>query len=143
MLKFLFISLYVFTASKYENKGSIPVLVNDSASFSILYVFEGSDWCANCRRLEKNILTDTAFLALLDSNKVLIERLDFPQRKKLARETVSYNQSMSEKLGFNGDFPTLVIYSRKSQKYTTLRYTNQDTAEFSTVLLGELKKLNE
>jgi hypothetical protein len=143
MLKILLISLYVLTSSKHENKNGITVYANDSSSFSVLYVFEGSDWCTNCRRLEKNILSDTAFLALLDSNRVLIERLDFPQRKKLSRETVSYNQYMSEKLGFNGDFPTLVIYSRKSQKYATLRYSNEDTTEFSRALLGELKKLNE
>jgi thioredoxin-related protein len=143
MLKVLFISLYALASSTYKIQDSITAHKIDSAGLSILYVFEGSDWCANCRRLEKSILSDSDFLALLDSNQVLIERLDFPQRKKLAKETVEYNQDMSEKLGFKGDFPTLVIYSRKSQKYTTLHYTNQDTAEFSAILLGELKKLNE
>jgi thiol-disulfide isomerase/thioredoxin len=142
MFNAFLISLFSFTFSISPDKVQ-AVETSDTVKPAILYVFAGSDWCVNCRRLEKNVLSDSAFLSFLDSGNIKIEILDFPQRQKLSPEQVIYNQAMSEKLGFSGDFPTIVIYSTGNDKFKTLYYRNEDPSEFSGMLLKELSKLNE
>jgi hypothetical protein len=144
MFNVLLAFLFTLTTSYEGSSAAEPAGYNDSqVKQSVLYVFAGSDWCANCRRLETKVLSDSTFLSALDSGLVRIEILDFPQRKKQSPETISYNRSMSEKLGFNGDFPTIVIYSGIRDKYSTLTYKNEDPSEFSRIVLNELSKLNE
>ncbi len=144
MLNVLLIFFSVIASSPRENE--VPSLGSSMDSIrnqSVLYVFAGSDWCVNCMLLEKKVLSDSVFLSALDSGRIRMEILDFPQRKKLSPEIISYNQSMSEKLGFSGDFPTIVIYSVQNNKYSTLWYKNEDPYEFSRMLFNELNKLNE
>ncbi len=144
MFNALFILLCSLSTFNGGNAGTmVPVPGDSIRNESVLYVFAGSDWCVKCRRLEENVLSDSVFLSALDSGRVRIEILDFPQRKILSPETVSYNQSMSEKLGFSGDFPTIVIYSARNNKYSTILYKNEDPAQFSLILFNELNKLNE
>jgi thiol-disulfide isomerase/thioredoxin len=122
---------------------------HDSIQEAVLYIFTGSDWCANCRRLEKNVLSDSVFIKAMDSAHVRIEIIDFPQRKKQSPETIAYNSSKSEQLGFNGNFPTLKLsffrYSGRTPASTTVTfiYKKQDARELSGIILQELKQLNE
>lgn len=46
---------------------------------AVLLYFSGSDWCANCRRFEKNILEDTLFLTY-SAKKLVILQADFPEK---------------------------------------------------------------
>jgi len=144
MLK-LFLMSFLFTHSVFcENTPKEIEKKKEALNHPfVLYVFAGSDWCANCRRLEANVLSDSAFLFKLDSMQVRLEILDFPQRKKLSSEIVAYNQSMSEKLGFNGDFPSLMLYSTQKDKSNILLYKNENAAEFYQMVCHELMRLNE
>ena len=62
-----------------------------------LVVFEGSDWCNNCIRFEKKVLSNKSFIHFTDVKKIEIERIDFPQRKKLDKEIKDYNRSNIDK----------------------------------------------
>ena len=50
-----------------------------------LLVFEGSDWCANCRRLNKKVLSTSEIQNFLDKKSIALQKVDFPQRKKTSR----------------------------------------------------------
>ena len=115
---------------------------NPELSNSTLYIFTGSDWCANCRRLEKNILSDSLFLKTIESNNIEIEIIDFPQRKKLSPEVIKRNESIAEIYNFQGVFPTLVL-SQTKDNFEVLKYKNQAVAEFSELVVEKLKDLNE
>lgn len=117
---------------------------NQSDSSLTLYVFTGSDWCANCRRFDKKVLHDSAFIKAMKGRNIRIEIIDFPQRKKLSDETVAHNQAISEKLGFRNIFPTIVLYSSSGNgKQRILYYRNEAGTEFGTMVLNELVHLNE
>ncbi len=59
-----------------------------------LYIFTGSDWCPNCKALDKNVLSDTAFIRAMADNKVSIEIVDFPQRNKITPEQRKHNEAI-------------------------------------------------
>ena len=90
-----------------------------------LYVFEGSDWCSNCRRLESNVLSDSIFVNRMATLGVTVERIDFPQRKKLPKKQKEYNQSIADKYAFDGVYPTLILGCPESSEYHKISYENQ------------------
>lgn len=70
--------------------------------------FCGSDWCRSCLQFKSETL------ALPEVEGLLRERFvwytaDFPQHKKLDRQTVETNEFLAEKLNPQGIFPVLVI----------------------------------
>jgi hypothetical protein len=129
-MKVLLISLYLFTAFT----GSFAFHERPPAKYRLL-VFEGSDWCANCRRLEKTILRDSTFLQGLETGSVELQRLDFPQRKKLSPETRKANETLAERYGFDGNFPCLVLSRTDTLLFRKIKFTNQP----ATDLLQEIR----
>jgi len=104
----------------------------------ILYVFEGSDWCHNCIRLDKQIISTAAFTDFVEEQEITIEHIDFPQRKRLDEKTVAYNAEIAEKYNFQGIFPTLVLVHVESGRQTMLSYENEDMETFMSKI--ELEK---
>ena len=85
-----------------------------------LIVFEGSDWCVNCIRLEKNVLQTKEFLNYAEKNNITIERVDFPQRKKLEPTVAARNAQLAETYNFNGEFPTILFISNNEERVVKL-----------------------
>ena len=106
-----------------------------------LIVFEGSDWCGDCRRFEKNILNDESFVIFLEQQNITLERIDFPQRKKLQKEEQEYNKMMAEKYAFPGKYPTILLSRTDTLLYTQIHYINEPAntiIERIKTKLGEL-----
>lgn len=115
-------------------------MVSDSA-FRLL-IFEGSDWCTNCRRLEQNILTQEVFKKFLAEHEIALEKIDFPQRKKLEKSVIAYNDSIATKYGFDGVFPTMLLINENSKDYVKLtNYVKQSPEEMMTLLLSQMETL--
>jgi thiol-disulfide isomerase/thioredoxin len=108
-----------------------------------LYIFTGSDWCMNCRRLEKKVTGDPAFAASMKLNGIEIRIVDFPQRKKLDPSILKYNQAIADKYHFEGIYPSLVLAKNDSEHFRLFYYKNQDRTEFSGFILETKAKLNE
>ncbi len=144
-MSLLFIILINFLPLNIENIQTSPLdsfEENIQLTTTVLYIFIGSDWCADCRRLEKNVLNDSVFITSMRHNEIKVEIIDFPQRKKLAPEIIKYNESIAETYDFQGIFPTLVL-SQAKKKYEILLYKNEKASEFSEIVLDKLKYLNE
>jgi len=106
-----------------------------------LIVFEGSDWCPNCISFEKNVLSNDVFSKFLENNQIEIEKIDFPQRKKLSKEQIKYNASVAEKYAFDGSYPTILLTSSATEKYLRLRYSNQTVEELINEIKLKMEKL--
>ena len=85
------------TKAKAENK-------------QILMSFSGSDWCANCQRLDQDLFQQAAFTEYANENLVLL-KLDFPARKKnlLPAEQTAHNEKLAEQYNKKGTFPQVLI----------------------------------
>ena len=134
---FLFLLSATFTQAQTVND-TIPL---DPTYKSTLLVFEGSDWCGNCKRLKNNILQDSIFLHSLQKEQIKIELIDFPQRKKLSKETLEYNAAIAEKYDFQGIFPTLVLAGAYGDTYKIIYYNNENLAEFLALILAKQQTL--
>lgn len=142
LLVIMWMSLSTFNAEPLQHSFQILSEKEPLLSTATLYVFTGSDWCADCRRLEKNVLNDTVFKTSMETNKIAVEIIDFPQRKKLSPETKKHNELIAETYNFQGIFPTLIL-SQASGSYETLQYRNEQAAEFSEIILNKLSVLND
>ena len=75
----------------------------------LILVFAGSDWCAPCIKLERQIWSTKAFVEYADENYVLY-RADFPRKRKnqLPLKQLNQNKGLAEKYNSKGYFPLVV-----------------------------------
>ena len=76
----------------------------------ILISFSGSDWCAPCIKMKKEVFENETFLDLAERKLVLV-RADFPRSKKnqLPAEQIKHNEGLAEKYNSAGKFPFTVL----------------------------------
>jgi|GEM_PF-2294166 len=106
-----------------------------------LYVFEGSDWCMNCRRLEKNVLSDATFKQFLKEESIELIKVDFPQRKKMSAEQVNKNDSLAQLYNFEGGFPTVILSRADTLFFKEVHYYDDDFLSFQQKIFEEIKHL--
>ena len=82
----------------------------------IILVFQGSDWCAPCIKLERTIWNSEEFKALA-KDKLVMLKADFPRKKKnqLAKEQQAKNNVLAEAYNSKGHFPYVVVLDKKGE----------------------------
>lgn len=97
----------------------------------ILLVFSGSDWCAPCMKLEKNVWQTDVFKKHAKDNLVLL-RADFPSRKKnqLPEEQQQKNKALAEQFNPKGYFPFVVLLNTKGEVLNQLGYKSASPQEY-------------
>ena len=78
----------------------------------VLLNFSGSDWCAPCILLKKEIFETEDFKKMAGLHLELV-RADFPRQKKnrLPEEQVKYNELLADKYNSSGKFPLTLLLS--------------------------------
>lgn len=76
----------------------------------ILLNFSGSDWCAPCIKMKKEIFETQQFQEFADTNLVLV-RADFPRTKKnqLDAKQREHNEKLAEQYNPKGQFPLTLL----------------------------------
>ncbi len=76
----------------------------------VLLNFSGSDWCAPCIQLKKEVFESPAFTEYAEKELLLV-RADFPRMKKnkLSPEQTAYNDTLAEKYNPEGKFPLTLL----------------------------------
>lgn len=76
----------------------------------ILLNFSGSDWCAPCIKMKKEVFESEAFMSIAN-NKLVLVRADFPRSKKnkLSPEQTKHNEMLAEKYNPEGKFPLTLL----------------------------------
>lgn len=77
---------------------------------NILLNFSGSDWCAQCILMKKNIFDDAAFIDYAQKHLVVLHA-DFPRQKKnlLPPDQQKINNQLADLYNKNGIFPTTLL----------------------------------
>jgi protein disulfide-isomerase len=102
----------------------------------VLMDFNGSDWCAPCKALHKNVLTSQAFIDFAKDNLVLVD-VDFPHHKQQTEELKKANKRLSEKYSIEG-FPTVIVLSPNGKELKkAVGYDGQSAKDF----VAQLQKL--
>lgn len=91
----------------------------------VLLVFQGSDWCIPCIKLEQQVLSSPRFLQFVQDSLVVL-KADFPQRKKIAAGLVPQYEKLAEAFNPEGSFPKAVLLDAQQKSITPVTLT--DTA---------------
>lgn len=83
---------------------------------TIILVFSGSDWCAPCMKLEREIWETDTFQIYANDHYVMV-RADFPRKKanKLSKEQEGKNAQLAERYNPYGYFPAVVIIDKNKK----------------------------
>ncbi len=97
----------------------------------ILIVFEGSDWCAPCMKLEKEILSTQTFKSLA-SKEFIILKADFPRsrKNKQSKEIQAQNKVLAEKYNTKGYFPYIAVLNSNAQLIGSKGYKKTSPKEY-------------
>ncbi|MCG2616269.1 thioredoxin family protein [Terrimonas sp. NA20] len=103
----------------------------------ILLNFSGSDWCAPCVRLKKEILQSTEFGEAASS--LVLVNADFPRNRKnqLSKEQQQLNNELADRYNPEGKFPYTLLLNAEGK---VLRAWDGFPSNGKTAFLEELKK---
>ncbi len=108
----LLMTCHVFSQEWQTNfeKAKALALKNNQ---SIVLVFQGSDWCAPCIKLDKEIWSTSEFQDL-SKNHFIMFKADFPRKKtnKLSDEITAQNAKLAEMYNNQGFFPLVVVLDK-------------------------------
>lgn len=106
----------------------------------IILVFSGSDWCAPCIKLDKEIWRSTEFKSYAKENYILY-KADFPRKKsnKLDQRLETQNKALAESFNPKGHFPLVVVLSKSEKVLGQTVYEKITPTEYISHLNSFLK----
>jgi len=102
---------------------------------NIVLVFQGSDWCAPCIKLDKEIWSTEEFKNYAKDHFVMLQA-DFPKRKKnkLEKTQQQKNNHLAEKYNKQGFFPHVVVLNEKGKVLGRTGYKKVSPAAYIKIL---------
>lgn len=124
----------------------LPVIVNGQEWFTdfekakkvakaeskdILMVFQGSDWCAPCIKLSREVWETEQFKEYAKGHYVMVQ-VDFPRQKKnaLPPDQQQKNGALAEQYNKNGIFPLVVILDADGHVHGETGYLKYSPAKY-------------
>lgn len=101
----------------------------------IVLVFQGSDWCAPCIKLDKEIWSSNEFIDYSKNHFVMV-KVNFPRKKKnsLTYEQQAYNNNLMEKYNTKGYFPFVVVLDKNGIVLGNTGYKKTTPAKYIKLL---------
>lgn len=108
---------------------------------NIIIVFSGSDWCAPCIKLDKNIWQSEAFKKEANQEWILI-KANFPRKKanELPKEQTEHNRKLAEKYNNEGSFPLVVVLDKNGKVLGKMGFKNVSPEEYIKMIHALEKK---
>jgi len=102
---------------------------------NIILVFQGSDWCAPCIKLDKEVWSTDEFKNYAKEHYIMLQA-DFPRRKKNKLETPQQlkNNKLAEKYNKQGFFPHVVVLNNKGAVLGRTGYKKVSPAAYIKIL---------
>lgn len=120
MRKLLFVCLlYVpmaLCAQEWNDDFKDAMAIAQQENKPIILVFSGSDWCAPCIKLDRDIWQSEEFKAYSKQNYVLY-RADFPRKKenKLKDQLIQQNKELADRYNSKGYFPLVLVLDKNGK----------------------------
>ena len=97
-------------AQEWQTDINVAKEIASKESKPIILVFQGSDWCAPCIKLDREIWSTDTFKKYAKENYIML-KADFPRRKKntLSETQTKTNAQLAEKYNKQGFFPFVVV----------------------------------
>jgi thioredoxin-related protein len=128
------------SAQDWKESYSEVLHLAEKESKPILLVFAGSDWCAPCIRLERNIWQSEAFVSYSNEHYILY-KADFPRKKtnQLAADVKEQNNKLAETYNPNGHFPLVAVLNSKEEVLGMTGYKKLSPDQYISLLNSFIK----
>lgn len=102
---------------------------------NIVLVFSGSDWCAPCIKLDRNIWQSQQFIDFSSEHFVLL-KADFPRSKKnkLPKEQLLHNEQLAATYNNQGYFPLVLVLAKDGKVLGSTGYKDVSPDEYIKTL---------
>ncbi len=126
----LFVSTIGFAQDWQTDLEAAKKLATDQDK-NIIIVFSGSDWCAPCIKLDKNIWQSDAFKNQSANDWILL-KADFPRKKanELSKDQTANNRKLAEKYNIEGSFPLVVLVDKNGKVLGKMGFKNVSPEEY-------------
>jgi len=110
VLLVMIVSVGTTMAQEWQTDINVSKEIASKESKPIILVFQGSDWCAPCIKLDREIWSAEVFKKYAAENYVML-LADFPRKKKnsLSESQSKANALLAEKYNKQGFFPFVVV----------------------------------
>lgn len=110
ILSLFFLSINSMNAQEWITDFSKAKNIAKEENKVIILVFQGSDWCAPCIKLDKEVWSTDIFKQHATENYVMLQA-DFPRKRKngLSKEQIKANAVLADKYNAQGVFPFVVV----------------------------------
>jgi thioredoxin-related protein len=128
------------SAQNWQTDFATAKSIAEKENKPIVLVFSGSDWCAPCMKLEKEIWSSEVFKTYAQEHYVLL-KADFPKRKQnaLTAQQQEHNNKLAEQYNKNGYFPYVIVMDAKGNIQGATGYKGMPPEEY-IAHLNSLKK---
>ncbi len=111
--------------------------VADQKDRHIILVFQGSDWCAPCIKLDREVWSTEEFKNYASDHFVMLQA-DFPRKKanQLPQDLKQHNSELAEKYNREGYFPLVVVLDKHGNVLGKTGYQKISTKEFIELLVS-------
>ncbi len=137
---FFFLGINTLSAQQWLTNFDDAKKIALENSKPIVLVFSGSDWCAPCIKLEKQILNTKEFEEYAKDNYILV-KADFPRKKKnqLPVTLQNQNKKLAETYNKSGGFPLVVVLDKTGIKLGEIGYKKVTPASYLGMLNQMIK----
>ncbi|MBN8566839.1 MAG: thioredoxin family protein [Flavobacteriales bacterium] len=122
-------------AQNWQTNFEEAKILDQKENKNIVLVFSGSDWCAPCMKLEKNIWMSPEFQTETQ-NSWIIYKADFPKKKanQLSAELTEQNKKLAEKYNKDGSFPLVVLLTPSGKVLGMFGFKNISPTEYIALI---------
>jgi thioredoxin-related protein len=131
----LFCFALITVAQTWQSDIKVAQKIAKEKDQKIILVFQGSDWCAPCMKLDKEIWSTDIFKKYANEHYVML-KADFPRRKanRLPEEQQKKNDLLAEKYNRNGYFPHVVVLNAEGKVLGQTGYKGVSPEEYIKLL---------
>ncbi len=131
----LIVSITKINAQEWQTDINKAKELAATKNCNIILVFQGTDWCAPCIKLENEIWNSEEFKNYAKDNFVLL-KAEFPRKKKnkLLEEQQEKNNQLAEKYNKQGYFPLVVVLDKNGNVLGTDGYKKVTPTEYIKIL---------
>jgi len=135
LLLVLFIGSGTIWAQDWQTDFNDAKELANSGDKPIISVFQGSDWCAPCIKLDRQIWSSEEFKNYSADHFVLL-LADFPRKKQnmLPVEQQKKNEQLADTYNSNGYFPLVVVLDKDGKMLGQTGYKKISVKEYINLL---------
>lgn len=131
----LFFIVFLADAQEWQTDLNEAQKIAAEKNQHIILVFQGSDWCGPCIKLDTQIWSTPEFKDYAKNHFVML-KADFPRKKAntLNKSQQEKNNQLAEKYNTSGYFPYVVILDKNAKSLGSTGYKNVSPSEYIKLL---------